>query len=606
MTSKEMEARSGVPRANIRYYEAEGLLDPERSKNGYRNYSEADLAQLERVRLLRRLGVSLEDLKALSAGTAELGAVLEKRLGAVGDQRATLDRVEQVCSRLCRERAAFSDLDAGPYLADLDAPALPETAGAAVPPLPPVPLADALPTCTSAPRRLFARWLDEIWMMILMLSVSLLAGSTALLRSRLGAGILMQALLFAAEPLLIAFFGTTPGKALMGLHLKNREGGRLTLAEAYERHLWMLWYGRGLYLPIWSWVCLYRSAKRCMDGEPQPWDEQVAYTARPWHWQYAAAWVGSAAAVLAAGLLAATVSQFPPHRGDLTVAQFAENFNRQARYLDMQFSAGELDGEGRWQGRSDALIVVDIGGWPGGLPDFTYTVENGVVTAVTMEGRAEDVQGILTLPTDAMAAAVTAFTWARREAPFFEKERAAVLANLSGHTADGCVIHQAGTVITLTLRTEGLHRQGSWLLPDSGADHNACAFAFTVALEESGKKEALREKDLPERLFKGCPAVCDAVSTFTALFAQGSFVSISERAVFDQVGHQLLHVVSCKEQRRCKLHGAKVDSAVLHQGATLLSQIAEQVVFSGSLPADGPVVGEMQGSLAWAHSQEPI
>ena len=28
MTSKEMEARSGVPRANIRYYEAEGLLAP--------------------------------------------------------------------------------------------------------------------------------------------------------------------------------------------------------------------------------------------------------------------------------------------------------------------------------------------------------------------------------------------------------------------------------------------------------------------------------------------------------------------------------------------------------------------------------------------------
>lgn len=40
MTSKEMEARSGVPRANIRYYEAEGLLAPARSGNGYRDYSE--------------------------------------------------------------------------------------------------------------------------------------------------------------------------------------------------------------------------------------------------------------------------------------------------------------------------------------------------------------------------------------------------------------------------------------------------------------------------------------------------------------------------------------------------------------------------------------
>lgn len=47
MTSKEMEARSGVPRANIRYYEAEGLLHPARAANGYRAYSEEDLAVLE-------------------------------------------------------------------------------------------------------------------------------------------------------------------------------------------------------------------------------------------------------------------------------------------------------------------------------------------------------------------------------------------------------------------------------------------------------------------------------------------------------------------------------------------------------------------------------
>ena len=39
MTSKEMEARSGVLRANICYYEAEGLLCPRREKNGYRDYS---------------------------------------------------------------------------------------------------------------------------------------------------------------------------------------------------------------------------------------------------------------------------------------------------------------------------------------------------------------------------------------------------------------------------------------------------------------------------------------------------------------------------------------------------------------------------------------
>ena len=79
MTSKEMEARSGVPRANIRYYEAEGLLAPARSGNGYRDYSEEDLRTLEKIKLLRRLGVTIEALRALRDGRADLSAVLDRR-----------------------------------------------------------------------------------------------------------------------------------------------------------------------------------------------------------------------------------------------------------------------------------------------------------------------------------------------------------------------------------------------------------------------------------------------------------------------------------------------------------------------------------------------
>ena len=73
LTSKEMEQRSGVPRANIRYYEAEGLLTPARSGNGYRDYSEEDLRTLEKIKLLRRLGVSIEELRALRSGRAADG-----------------------------------------------------------------------------------------------------------------------------------------------------------------------------------------------------------------------------------------------------------------------------------------------------------------------------------------------------------------------------------------------------------------------------------------------------------------------------------------------------------------------------------------------------
>ena len=69
MTIKEIETLSGLPRANIRYYESEGLIAPKRAENGYREYSQADAEVLLRVKLLRALGLRIDTIKSLAAGT---------------------------------------------------------------------------------------------------------------------------------------------------------------------------------------------------------------------------------------------------------------------------------------------------------------------------------------------------------------------------------------------------------------------------------------------------------------------------------------------------------------------------------------------------------
>ena len=65
MTIKEIEELAGMPRANIRYYEEQGLLSPARSENGYRDYSTEDLKILQKIKLLRSLHMSMEEIKAL-------------------------------------------------------------------------------------------------------------------------------------------------------------------------------------------------------------------------------------------------------------------------------------------------------------------------------------------------------------------------------------------------------------------------------------------------------------------------------------------------------------------------------------------------------------
>ena len=60
MNVREIEQQLGIPRANIRYYEKEGLLHPRRESNNYRVYTDEDIEALKKIRLLRQLDMPIE------------------------------------------------------------------------------------------------------------------------------------------------------------------------------------------------------------------------------------------------------------------------------------------------------------------------------------------------------------------------------------------------------------------------------------------------------------------------------------------------------------------------------------------------------------------
>ena len=64
---------------------------------------------------------------------------------------------------------------------------------------------------------------------------------------------------FVLEPLFLTLFGTTPGKWIMGLELRNAEGGHLALTQARNRTMTVIFGGEGFYLPIYSLWRNYRS-----------------------------------------------------------------------------------------------------------------------------------------------------------------------------------------------------------------------------------------------------------------------------------------------------------------------------------------------------------
>ena len=65
----ELESKTGLDRATIRHYEKEGLISPTRRENGYRDYTEENVNDLLKIKLLRQLGLSLDKIRRIQQET---------------------------------------------------------------------------------------------------------------------------------------------------------------------------------------------------------------------------------------------------------------------------------------------------------------------------------------------------------------------------------------------------------------------------------------------------------------------------------------------------------------------------------------------------------
>ena len=97
----EVEALVGITRKNIRFYEAEGLLSPRRnSQNGYRDYGETEVEVLRRIKLLRKLGLPLEEIRQMQHGAYTVGDGMRRHLVTLERERENLERSMELCRTL--------------------------------------------------------------------------------------------------------------------------------------------------------------------------------------------------------------------------------------------------------------------------------------------------------------------------------------------------------------------------------------------------------------------------------------------------------------------------------------------------------------------------
>ena len=120
MKINEVEAQVGITKKNIRFYEEQGLLSPRRnSENGYRDYGEAEVAVLRQIKLMRKLGVPLEEIRRMQAG-GTVADGMRRHLVTLERERKSLEQSIQLCGSLKDREERLDALDAAVLLEEME------------------------------------------------------------------------------------------------------------------------------------------------------------------------------------------------------------------------------------------------------------------------------------------------------------------------------------------------------------------------------------------------------------------------------------------------------------------------------------------------------
>lgn len=478
MTIKEVENLSGMTRANIRFYEAEGLLAPERRANQYRDYTEENLETLKRIKLLRSLQIPLEDIKALSEGSRELTDMLDRRLAGLQREQEAIAGSREVCQIMCREGVRWQTLDAQRYLdvlenragesrdaqgqagqfRDSQEQAAPNREFQSQNSLYSFQM-DVIPEVRAPWRRFFARELDLqvyafIWHVLLLAFRVNIVGRSP--QGRLLDLVVEILLMLALEPILLTCFGTTPGKWILGLAVTDCEGRRLTYEQARDRTRQVLRQGAGFYLPIYSIIRMWKSYQ-----EKQDWEYRTEIILRDQRGWRIAAYIGANLLLAVALLFSYRIAERPAHRGEITVEEFCENYNQLSRFYFGLDKGRALDYQGQWAGGDR----FSFGGSEALTPDLHFAEEGGVMTgmefAVDLTGSRDWIAGYQ----DEMLLFMLAYAGAQKKGIELVPETDGIVKTLSEDPFGSFELSLYGVRITCEVQYSGYYNMGNMLMP---------------------------------------------------------------------------------------------------------------------------------------------
>ncbi|WP_433326318.1 MerR family transcriptional regulator [Spirillospora sp. CA-294931] len=97
----ELARRTGVNHRLLRYYEEQGLLEPQRRPSGYREYADTDVERVRRIRTLLAAGLNTATIADVLPCTVDTGDGLAAACpDLLTDLRHERDRISDTITEL--------------------------------------------------------------------------------------------------------------------------------------------------------------------------------------------------------------------------------------------------------------------------------------------------------------------------------------------------------------------------------------------------------------------------------------------------------------------------------------------------------------------------
>jgi DNA-binding transcriptional MerR regulator len=117
----QVEELVGITKKNIRFYEEQGLIKPDRNpENGYRDYNLKDVDRLMKIKLLRKLDVPIEEIRRLDECAISIDECMEKQIIRLNHEQHDIEMMKELCGKISDEIDDISKLDAPKYLSEME------------------------------------------------------------------------------------------------------------------------------------------------------------------------------------------------------------------------------------------------------------------------------------------------------------------------------------------------------------------------------------------------------------------------------------------------------------------------------------------------------